>query len=31
MTGQFILLFIKFATKLLHSVEKGLDCSKKEL
>ena len=31
MTGQFILLFIKFATKLLHSVEKGLDRIKKEL
>ena len=31
MTGQFILLFIKFATKLLHSVAKGLDCIKKEL
>lgn len=31
MTGQLIFLFIKFATKLLQSVEKGLDCIKKEL
>ena len=31
MTGQFIFLFIKFATKLLHSDEKGLKYNKKEL
>ena len=30
MTGQFI-LFIKFATKLSHSVDKGIDCIEKEL
>ena len=31
MIGQLLLLFIKFATKLLCSVDKGLDCMEKEL